>query len=109
VFSGTGRDHHPVADLTLEGHGVLAKLAKGDWKTLAAHRYGKVLTPDGNAKIMLVVDDKRINFYVIDQRVSNAYDNSHGEGNIALTLLSGTNIDFGTRCKMTNIELFILK
>jgi hypothetical protein len=109
VFSETDRDHHHVAYLTLDGYGVLARLAKGDWKTLAAQRYGKVSTPNGNAKIMLVVDDKRINFYVNDKLVTNAYDNSIKEGNIAFTLLSGTNKDFGTRCKMSNIELFILK
>ena len=58
---------------------------------------------------MLVVDDKRINFYVNGERVANAYDGSLNAGNIAQTLLSGTNKDFGTRCKMTNTELFILK
>lgn len=29
------------------------------------------------------------------------------EGNLGLTLLSGTNKDFGTRCEMTNIHVFI--
>ncbi len=58
---------------------------------------------------MLVVDDKKIYFYVNDKLVTTAYDNSLNDGNIALTLLSGTNKDYGTRCKMTNIDLFLLK
>jgi hypothetical protein len=28
-------------------------------------------------------------------------------GNLGLTILSGTNKDFGTRCKMTNLHLWI--
>ena len=109
VFSENSEDNHHLAYLALDGYGVVARITKGDWKTLAAQRYGKVSTPDGNAKIMLVVDDKRINFYVNEKLVTSAYDNSLNKGTIALTLLSGTNKDFGTRCKMTNIELFLLK
>ena len=58
---------------------------------------------------MLVVDDKRISFYVNGERVATAYDGSLNAGNIALTLLSGTNKDYGTRCTMSNIDLFIFK
>jgi hypothetical protein len=109
VFSLDDEDNHHLVFLNLDGYGVLARNAKGDLKVMAAQRYGKVSTPDGNVKIMLVVDDKRINFYVNDQLVTKAYDSSLNEGAIALTLLSGTNKDFGTRCKMTNIELFGFK
>jgi len=109
VFSENNEDNYHLAFLSLDGYGVLQRKAKGDWKTLAAQRYGKVSTPDGNAKIMLVVDDKRINFYVNDKLVTNAYDSSLNRGVIALTLLSGTNKDYGTHCKMTNIDLFVFK
>jgi len=109
VFSENDKDNHHLAYFSLDGYGVLARINKGDWKYLAAERYGKVSTPDGNAKVMLVVDDKRINFYVNDKLVTTAYDNSLNDGNIAFTLLSGTNKNYGTRCKMTNIDLFLLK
>ena len=35
-------------------------------------------------------------------------DMSLEEGELSLTLLSGTNKDYGTRCEMTNIELWEL-
>jgi hypothetical protein len=106
VFSLNDEDNYHLAFLSLDGYGMVGRNTKGDLKLLAAERYGNVSTPDGNAKIMLVVDDKRINFYVNDKLVTKVYDNSLNEGAIALTLLSGTNKDYGTRCTMTNIELF---
>jgi hypothetical protein len=109
VYSLDDKDDHHLAFLSLDGYGVLGRMTKGDWKYLAAQKYGKISVPDGEAKIRLVVFDKRIYFYVNDQLVSKAYDSSLNEGNIALTLLSGTNKDFGTRCKMTNIELYTFK
>lgn len=109
VFSEDGESDHHLAYLALDGFGRLAQIAKGEWKNLAVHRYGALSIPDGNAKIMLVVYDKRINFFVNGQRVANAYDGSLDGGDIALTLLSGTNKDFGTRCQMSNIDLFIFK
>ena len=109
VFSEDGESDHHLAYLSLDGYGRLAQISKGQWKNLAAHRYGNLSVPSGDAKIMLVVYDKRINFYVNGQRVANAYDGSLDAGNLALTLLSGTNKDFGTRCQMTNLDLFILE
>ena len=106
VFSLNDEDNYHLAFLSLDGYGVVGRKAKGDLKLLAAERYGNLSTPDGDAKIMLVVDDKRVNFYVNDKLVTKVYDNSLNEGDIALTLLSGTNKDFGTRCTMTNLELF---
>jgi len=109
VFSLNDEDNYHLAFLSLDGYGMVGRKAKGDLKLLAAERYGQVSTPEGNAKIMLAVDDKRINFYVNDKLVTKVYDNSLNEGDIALTLLSGTNKDYGTRCTMTNIELFGFK
>lgn len=109
VFSEDSESDHHLAYLALDGFGRLAQISKGQWKTLASHRYGNLSVPSGNAKIMLVVYDQRINFYVNGQRVVNAYDGSLNAGNVGLTLLSGTNKDFGTRCQMTNIDLFIFK
>jgi len=109
VFSEDSESDHHLAYLSLDGYGRLAQITRGQWKNLASQRYGKLDIPNGNAKIMLVVYDKKINFYVNGQRVTNAYDGSLNAGNIALTLLSGTNKDFGTRCQMSNIDLFIFE
>ena len=109
VFSEDNESDHHLVYLSLDGYGRLVQVNEGQWKTLASQFYGKLPIPDGNAKIMLVVNDKRINFYVNGERVANAYDGSLNAGDISLTLLSGTNKDFGTRCTMSNIDLFIFK
>jgi hypothetical protein len=109
VFSEDSESDHNLVYLSLDGYGRLIQVNEGEWKNLASQFYGKLSIPDGDAKIMLVVNDKRISFYVNGERVANAYDGSLNEGKIALTLLSGTNKDFGTRCTMSNTDLLIFK
>jgi len=109
VFSEDGENDHHLVYLSLDGYGRLIQVNKGEWKNLASQFYGKLSIPDGDAKLMLVVNDKRISLYVNGERVATAYDGSLNAGNIAQTLLSGTNKDFGTRCTMSNTDLFIFK
>lgn len=64
--------------------------------------------PADNANIMLVVEGNNLHFFVDGYLMLSRQDMSFAEGDLALTLLSGTNKDFGTRCEMTNIELWRL-
>ena len=52
-----------------------------------------------DAHAYILVDDEFIGEYTLAQ-------SKILEGNLGLTLLSGTNKDFGTRCEMTNIHAF---
>ena len=109
VFNLKDKNNHHFAYLGLDGFVRLVQVSRGNYKNLAIQKYGKVSIPEGAAKIMLVVYDKKISYYVNDQRVASAYDGSITVGDIALTLLSGTNKDYGTRCQMKNIDLWIFK
>ena len=109
LFSYNDENELHMAFLGLDGYGWLERKSKGDWKVLAGEYYGKLDVPDGEAKITLVVNDKRISLYVNGERVVSAYDSSLNEGDIAQTVLSGTNKGFGTKCTMTNTDLFIFK
>jgi len=109
LFSYNDENELHMAFLGLDGYGWLNRKSKGDWKVLAGEYYGKLDVPDGEAKITLVVNDKRISLYVNGERVVSAYDSSLNEGDIAQTVLSGTNKGFGTKCTMTNTDLFIFK
>ncbi len=55
---------------------------------------------------MLVEEGGHIIYFVNGDKVLDRQDNQLTEGDLALTLVSGTNLDFGTRCTMTNIELW---
>ena len=50
--------------------------------------------------VYVLVDDKLVGQYTLAQ-------NRILEGDLALTVLSGTNKDFGTRCVMSNVHLWI--
>lgn len=109
VYSVADEDSYYLTYLALDGFVRVDQLANGQWKALAAKKYGKISIPDGDANLILAVYHKRINFYVNDQRVVSASGSSLTSGDVALTVLSGTNKDFGTRCQMSNIELWIFK
>ena len=60
------------------------------------------------ADFTLVVNDG-IAYVLVDDAMIGKYTLSQSKnlnGNLGLTLLSGTNKDFGTRCEMTNIHAF---
>lgn len=87
-------------------HSVNGNLTK---RFLTIQRWGKASLSAGTAKLVIAVVDKRLTIYVDDVKVAGAYDGAGKPGDLALLTLSGTNKDFGTRCKMTNIYLLIIK
>ena len=66
-------------------------------------------TPKDSANLILAVDENKISFFVNGLMMHSALDTSLDKGNLALTLLSGTNKGYGTYCGMENIELFTLR
>jgi hypothetical protein len=65
--------------------------------------------PADEANIMLVAEGNNIHFFVDGYLMISRQDMSFAEGELSVTLLSGTNKDYGTRCEMTNIELWELE
>jgi len=89
------------------GYGVIQQWAKGDGKYLAKKNAGNIDVPKGDAELMLVVYDKRVTLYVNGSRIVSAYDGLVKLGTLGFTISSGTNAGFGTRCQMTNVNLWI--
>ncbi len=58
---------------------------------------------------MLVVEGRVFKYFVNGERVLTRESASMPAGRLNLTLISGTNKDFGTRCLMKNIELWELE
>lgn len=109
VFAEKDNKNHNLAYLSMDGYVQIYGIRNGSWRFLANKRYGNLPTPSSEADIALVVYNKRIIFFVNGQQVVSVIDKIMGSGDLNLTLLSGTNKDFGTRCRMTNIGLFIFK
>jgi hypothetical protein len=107
VFRGDSKEeNHYRVYLGLDGYVYMSGYYNDIYRQLGRSYYGKVDVPSGKANIMLVVEGSQFTFFVNDQRVHSQYDTAIKSGRLSLTLVSGTNKDFGTRCKMTNIELW---
>jgi len=108
VFREDGVPNHYLAYLGLDGYVYFARTVREKYASLGASYYGRLDTPKGQAQIMLVVEGTKISFFVNGERVHTRQDQGLSSGNLALTLLSGINTGFGTRCQMSNIELWEL-
>lgn len=68
--------------------------------------------PEGNAELVLIVDDTNVTVLVNGQEAFQTKNNLLGSrltsGPLSFMLNSGTNAGFGTRCKWTNVELWEL-
>jgi hypothetical protein len=66
-------------------------------------------TPPAEAEFTLIVNDSYA-YVLVDGEVVGEYTLSQSRnlrGDLALTVLSGTNKDYGTRCEMTDIHVWI--
>lgn len=109
VFREDGIENHYLAYLGLDGRVYFFRSKNNVYAPLGSSYYGKLDTHNGHAQIMLVVEGVNITFFVNGEKVHTRQDQGLESGNLALTLLSGINTGFGTRCKMVNIELWELK
>lgn len=75
----------------------------------AFQRWGEPERPNGRASVLLVVFDKRVSVFVNGALANEFYNSLYTGGEIGLNVFSGTNKDFGTRCKINNINLFLFK
>lgn len=110
VFREEDVDNHYLAYLDLNGFATLDRVRNGSMANLGRSNISyPIEKPADSANLMLVVEGSSIHFFVDGFLMLTRQDLSFSEGNLALTLLSGTNKDYGTRCEMTNIELWELK
>lgn len=61
---------------------------------------------NGQGHIMLAVEDAWITVYFNDKLVYQNFDPYLISGELAFTIISGSMMDYGTKCEMTNIELW---
>lgn len=108
VFREDGVSDHYLAYLGLDGSVYLSRNVRDIPASLGSSYYGRLDTPKGQAQIMLVVEGTTMTFFVNGERVHTRQDQGLESGNLALTILSGINTGFGTRCEMTDIQLWEL-
>jgi len=109
VFGFEDDDNYNFTWLGLDGYVNLQRYLNGDWQWNKKRQNGKLSIPEGEAEIMMVVFDKKITIYVNGEKDLSEYDPFYSAGVLAFSVFSGTNTGFGTRCKMSNIDLMIFE
>jgi hypothetical protein len=109
VFRAADEDNHYMIVFALDGRAYLTRQLRDVQRRLLTGFYGQIEIPKGGAELVLAVDGPAITFFVNGKRVLTTQDTYLESGNLALTLLSGTNKGFGTHCRMSDIDLWILE
>lgn len=98
-----------VVFLTLDGYVNLQHWNDAGPRSLGFSYYGRLDLPDGNANMTLVAEGSSIRVFINDRLVHSRIDTKLESGELAYTLLSGTNAGFGTRCIFENVGLWELE
>jgi hypothetical protein len=109
AFRISARGDHYLAYLGLDGWVYLYRNFNNTVTKLGEGYYDEVQIPNGDARILLIVENDLINFFVNDRQVLLHQDDSFSTGLLGYVIVSGTNRDFGTRCRMTGVELWELQ
>lgn len=108
VFREEDEDNHYMIFLALDGNVYLKGYVDGKYREFGKGYYGKVDFAKGSADVMLAVEGDNITYFVNGEKVLQRKNNELKSGDLALTLMSGTNKDFGMRCRMSDIEIWDL-
>lgn len=108
-FSLVDNDNHDILWIAMDGRAYLMSIHKGNRQILEIDRWGQATKTNFIVRYLLVVDNQRVTLFIDDKEILSVYDRLNGPGIIANTLVSGTNKDYGTRCKMSDTDLWIIK
>ncbi len=118
-YSGCGFVFHDRSTQEVTDHYIIwldtqgiVRLGRMLNSNLAVLQQNKTDIPEATtqtAKITLVVENNYITYFVNGTKYIHWQDATFPDGNLFLTLVSGTNKDYGTHCKMTNISLWVIR
>jgi hypothetical protein len=109
VFRESGPENHYLMYLGINGRVYFYRTHGGKMEYIGNSVYYPIETPSGEAEIMLVAVGNRFYFYVNGDYLYDPRDGYFQEGKLGLTVLTGTAQDFGTRCKMEDIGLWVIE
>jgi hypothetical protein len=109
VIRPDSKGNHYMTFLSMNGWSVVGEMKNEYWRYIQKKPVSGLAFPQGSAEIVLVVEDETITMLVNGEKVMRDVSLVAREGELALTILSGTNKGFGTSCTMENIDLWILK
>jgi hypothetical protein len=110
VFHGASDDDHYVVFLVMDGHVMSAAVSAGAFYPMGDAYFGKLDIPKGKVHIALAVDGRQYTFFVNGKPVKKyeGFLDRLTSGQLEYSIISGSNKDFGTSCKFTNNELWVV-
>jgi hypothetical protein len=108
VLRKDANDNHYMIYLSMTGSAILGELKNGSWISLKEEPVAGLTFPQGAAEITVAVDEEWIVLLVNGEEALRYGSLVAREGELALTIVSGTNKGFGTACKMENVDVWIL-
>jgi hypothetical protein len=106
IFSDRGVNDHSAVFLTMDGYVRTHKYKGGYLYQQQGGYFGKFDVPSDSAELIVVVENQWLTVLVNGEQVVHYQDVYIAKGYVALSLVSGTNKDFGTRCSMQNIDFW---
>lgn len=107
IFGEEDNRNYDLADVAMDGNIYMWNCRGGSCRVMAVKRYGNPMVPQGQVSVLLSVFNDRVTFYVDGEEIVAATDTRYERGKIAYLLRSGTNKDYGTRCQITNVGLWM--
>jgi len=108
VFREDNGENYYYASLRLDGSVRFRRKVNDIVTDIGTAYYGPLGVPEGGAEILLIANHDWIKFFVNGELVHQRQDSALEGGYLAMTLSSGTNSGYGTRCMMKNIDLWEL-
>ncbi len=105
IHEQPNEDHYLLFVSTF-GYVYLFGSRKGETNYIGQVYHGKI-SSSGDGDLTLIVQGTQFKVYWNDKYLGAlvGYDNMMLSGRLGMSIVSGTNIDYGTRCEMTGIEI----
>jgi hypothetical protein len=108
VFRMNAGGDHYLTFLGLDGNVYLYRNIADSIQRVGAWYYGAVGRPQGSADLILLSQGTHLAFLVNGQLVHSLEDSTLRSGYLGYALVSGTNKDYGIKCTMNHVQLWVL-
>lgn len=108
VFRMNARGDHYLVFLGLDGNLYFYRKLDETISRLGSAPYREGLSVSGSSQMTLAMEGQTLTVFVNGEQVYRQSDETFSTGLLGYALISGTNKGFGTRCLMTNVELWDL-
>ncbi|MBI9046291.1 MAG: hypothetical protein JEZ06_17490 [Anaerolineaceae bacterium] len=109
VFHDSPEVNHYRIYPALDGSLFFTALLNGEKLVYNQVNYGNPTIPSGEMTLTLIVEGAQIKALINNELFLDEENDLHEAGGLSYSISSGTNLDFGMRCNMTNIELWVLE